>query len=80
MCLLFQVLEITFIFLNVYLYAFIWLCWVSMAAWAFSSCGKQGLLFVEVHELLWLGDQVPGLAGFPSCGFCALQNSRGTQA
>ena len=26
--------------------------WVSAAAWAFSSCGKQGLLFIAVRELL----------------------------
>ena len=27
------------------------LCWVFFAAWAFSSCGKQGL-FVVMHGLL----------------------------
>ena len=24
--------------------SFIWLCWVFVAAWAFSSCGERGLL------------------------------------
>ena len=25
-------------------HTYLWLCWVFTAAWAFSSCGKQGLL------------------------------------
>ena len=41
-----------------FLYKFIlflfifWLRWVFVAAWAFSSCGEQGLLFVAVRGLL----------------------------
>ena len=27
------------------LFHYFWLCWVFVAAWAFSSCGKRGLLF-----------------------------------
>ena len=34
------------------LFSFFWLCWVSVAAQAFSSCGERGLLFVVVHGLL----------------------------
>ena len=36
-------------FLN---FIYFWLCWVFVAAWAFSSCGEWGLLFVVVHGLL----------------------------
>ena len=38
------------LFLN-YFFIF-WLCWVFVAAQAFSSCGKQGLLFIAVQGLL----------------------------
>ena len=32
---------------------FFWLCWgLHCCAWAFSSCGKQGLLFIVVRGLL----------------------------
>ena len=34
-----------------FLFSF-WLCWVFIAARAFSSCGEQGLLFVVVCGLL----------------------------
>ena len=34
------------------IYFYFWLCWVFVAARAFSSCGEQGLLFVAVHRLL----------------------------
>ena len=34
------------------LFIYFWLRWVFVAAWAFSSCGEQGLLFVAVHGLL----------------------------
>ena len=40
-------------FKNKFIYLFIfWLHGVSVAAWAFSSCGEQGLLLVAVHGLL----------------------------
>ena len=29
-----------------------WLCWIFIAAQAFSTCGKQGPLFLVVHRLL----------------------------
>ena len=35
----------------IYLFYF-WLCCILAAAWAFSSCGERGLLFVAVHGLL----------------------------
>ena len=35
-----------------YLFIYLWLRWVFVAAWAFSSCGEQGLLFVAVCGLL----------------------------
>ena len=42
-----------------------WLCWVFVAARTFSSCGEQGLLFVEVLRLLYCGGfscwEVPAL-------------------
>ena len=33
-----------FVFESIYLFINFWLCWVFAAAWAFSSCGEQGLL------------------------------------
>ena len=54
-------------------------------AWAFSSCGEQGLLFVAVHWLLiavalllWSTDlgmqaSVVAAGGLSSCGSQALQ-------
>ena len=33
-------------------FIYFWLHWVFIAAWAFSSCGEWGLLFVAVHGLL----------------------------
>ena len=40
-------------FLNFYLLIYFWLCWVFVAARGlFSSCGKRGLLFVEVRGIL----------------------------
>ena len=38
-------------FLNVYLLIFLSVPGLHCCAWAFSSCGKQGLLFVTVHGL-----------------------------
>ena len=44
-------LNIFFLFLtNLFIYYF-WLHWV-FVAWAFSSCGERGLLFIVVHGLL----------------------------
>ena len=42
------------IFLNKFIYLFIyfWLHWVFVAAWAFTSCSEQGLLFIVVRGLL----------------------------
>ena len=44
--------EIALSFSFLFKFIYLWLCWVFVAAWAFSSCGKQGLLFVVVHGLL----------------------------
>ena len=35
-----------------YLFIYFWLCWVFVAAWAFSRCGERGLLFIVVRGLL----------------------------
>ena len=43
---------LAFFFLFIYLFFNLWLCWVFVAAQAFSSCGEQGLLFVVVCGLL----------------------------
>ena len=40
-----------FFFFLINLFIF-WLRWVFIAVRAFSTCGKQGLLFVAVHGLL----------------------------
>ena len=38
---------------NLFIYLFYFcLCWVCCCAWAFSSCGERGLLFVAVRGLL----------------------------
>ena len=39
-------------FINFKKLLYFWLRWVFVAACAFSSCGKWGLLFVVVHSLL----------------------------
>ena len=36
----------------IYVFIYLWLHWVFVAVWAFSSCSKWGLLFVAVHGLL----------------------------
>ena len=36
----------------IYLFIYFWLCWVFIAAQAFSSCGERVLLFVVVRGLL----------------------------
>ena len=46
---------ISFFFFNFYLFIYLfmfWPRWVFLAAWAFSSCSEQGLLFFSVHRLL----------------------------
>ena len=43
-------------------------------AWAFSSCGERGLLFVVVWWLLLLQNMDPRRAGFSSCSTRALQH------
>ena len=57
--------------------------------WAFSSCGKWGLLFIAVPELLsvvasLVVENSSRHTGFSSCGLGALESwpssSRGTQA
>ena len=39
-------------FIFIYLFIYLWLCWVFIAAQAFSSCGERGLLFIVVRRLL----------------------------
>ena len=41
-----------FSFLNKSIYLFLAVLGLRCCAWAFSSCGEQGLLFVAVHGLL----------------------------
>ena len=43
-----------FFLINLFIYLFIYFClrWVCCCELAFSSCGKQGLLFVVVHRLI----------------------------
>ena len=63
----------TFVF-NIFIYFYFWLHWVFVAARGlFSSCGKQGLLFLAVRGLLigWLlllQSTGSRRAGFSSCG------------
>ena len=45
-------LQCFFCFVLFYLFIYLWLRWVFIAARAFSSCVERGLLFVAVHELL----------------------------
>lgn len=55
--------------LNLYIY--FWLCWVFVAAPAFSSCGWRGLLYCGAHLPVAVashgGTQAPGHEGFCSC-------------
>ena len=47
--------RLTFFFLILFIYLFIYLFLAALglvAVWAFSSCSKQGLLFIAVHGLL----------------------------
>ena len=42
-----------FFFFNIYLFIYLWLCWVFVfCARAFSSCGKRGPLFIAVRRPL----------------------------
>ena len=42
-----------FLKINLFIYFLnFWLHWVFVAVQAFSSCGKQGLVFIAVHGLL----------------------------
>ena len=41
-----------FFFFLINSFIYFWLHWLFVAAWAFSSCGEQGLLFVAVRGLL----------------------------
>ena len=49
-------LSVLFFFFLIYLFIYLFLAALALrcCAWAFSSCGKQGLLFVVVHRLLLL--------------------------
>ena len=38
--------------INLFIYLFLAVLGLRCCAWAFSSCGERGLLFVAVHELL----------------------------
>ena len=48
---------------------YLWLCWVFVVAWAFSSCGKWGLLSVAVSGLL---TAVASRCGAPALGLQAV--------
>ena len=37
---------------NLFIYLFMAVLGLPCCAWAFSSCGEQGLLFIAVHRLL----------------------------
>ena len=41
-----------FVFLIYFIYLFLSVLGLCCCAWAFSSCGEQGLLFFVVHSLL----------------------------
>ena len=41
-----------FFFFNLFIYLFLAALGLRCCAWAFSSCGERGLLFVVVHRLL----------------------------
>ena len=40
------------LFFNIFIYLFLAVLGLRCCAWAFSSCGEQGLLFSAVHGLL----------------------------
>ena len=44
----------SFLFSNKFIYLFLAALDLCCCAWAFSSCGERGLLFVAVHGLLTL--------------------------
>ena len=41
-----------FLFLKKFIYLFMAVLGLHCCAWAFSSCGERGLLFIAVHGLL----------------------------
>ena len=49
--------RIVFLFFNKFIYIYLFLAALGLrcCAWAFSSCGEQGLLFVVVRVLLTAG-------------------------
>ena len=62
-----SVLICLFFFFNfIYFILFLAALGLHCCAWAFSSCGEQGLLFVAVHRLLI------AVGGFSCCGAWAL--------
>ena len=67
-----------FFFKIIYLFYF-WLCWVFVAARAFSSCGEQGLLSScgaqasHCSELSCCRARAPGRMAFSSCSSQALE-------
>ena len=91
-----SVLHFFFNFYFILLFIYLWLCWVFIAARAFSSCGERGLLFVAVCGLLTavashcgaqaLGTRASAVAAhrLSSCGTRALEragfSSCGTRA
>ena len=46
-----MVVSFFFFLINLFIYLS-WFLWVLVAVWAFSSCGKRGLLFIVVRGLL----------------------------
>ena len=44
--------QVGFFLINLFIYLFLDALGLRGCAWAFSSCGEQGLLFVVVHRLL----------------------------
>ena len=64
---------ISFIFLNKFIYLFLFALGLRGCAWAFSSCGERGLLFLAVCGLLvavasLVAEHGSRSVGFSSCG------------
>ena len=62
-----------FFFINLFIYLFLAALGLCCCAWAFSSCGEQGLLFVAVHRLLIVVASLVVEHGLSSCGSRALE-------
>ena len=45
----YSITKIYHILFKIYLFIYFWLCWVFVSVRAFSSCSKQGPLFIAVH-------------------------------